>query len=275
MRLVVAFAEFLLDRLHLLAQEVLALVLADLGLDLRLNLGPELEHFEFLDQDAIEVVHPGADVERLEHLLLHRRADRGEARGDKVGQTAGLGDVRGERLQVVREQWRQRDDLLEVRLDVPGERVDFEAVGLVGVLAGGADARAQVGMHRHDLVQRQPGEPLHDEAKTAVRQLEHLVDVRRGADLEKVVLTWLLDRRIALREYRYQLPVGNGVVDEAHGGFARHSKWHERVGEEHRVPQGQDRQFWRNRKRPIGNREVLRLEILDLIAHGELLRSGP
>jgi len=31
--LIVAFAELLLDRLHLLAQEVLALVLADLGLD--------------------------------------------------------------------------------------------------------------------------------------------------------------------------------------------------------------------------------------------------
>ena len=70
--LVVALAELLLDRLHLLAQEVLALVLADLRLHLRLDLRAELEDFELLDQDPVQVVHPRADVERLEHLLLHR-----------------------------------------------------------------------------------------------------------------------------------------------------------------------------------------------------------
>ena len=70
--LVVALAELLLNRLHLLAQEVLALVLADLGLHLRLNLRSELEHLELLDEDPIQVVHPRADVERLEHFLLDR-----------------------------------------------------------------------------------------------------------------------------------------------------------------------------------------------------------
>ena len=269
LRLVVTFAEFLLDGLHLLAQEVLALVLADLGLHLRLNLRAELEHLEFLDQDSIEVVHPGADVERLEDLLLHRRADGGEARGNEVGEPAGLGDVGGERLQVVREQWRQRHHLLEVRLDVPGQRIDFEAVGVVSVLAGGADARTQVRMGRHHFIERQPRKPLHDEAQAAVRQLEHLVDVRRGADLEQVILARFLKRSIALREDRDQLAVGDSIVDEAHGAFARHGERHERVGEEYCVPQRQDRKFWRNRKRPIGNREVLGLEILDLIAHGE------
>ncbi len=131
LRLVVAFAELLLDRLHLLAQEVLALVLADLGLHLRLDLRTELEDFELLDQDAVQVVHPRADVERLQHLLLDGRADGRQARRDEVGQPAGLGDVHRERLQVVREQRRERHDLLEVGLDVARERVDLEAVGVV------------------------------------------------------------------------------------------------------------------------------------------------
>ena len=86
--LVVAFAEFLLDRLHLLAQEVLALVLADLRLHLRLNLRSELEDLELLDQDAIQVVQPRADVERLEHFLLDGGADGREARGDEVREPA-------------------------------------------------------------------------------------------------------------------------------------------------------------------------------------------
>ena len=77
--LIVAFAELLLNRLHLLAQEVLALVLADLGLHLRLDLRAELEHLELLDEDPVQVVHPRADVERLEHFLLDGRADRRQA----------------------------------------------------------------------------------------------------------------------------------------------------------------------------------------------------
>ena len=68
--LVVALAELLLNRLELLAEEVLTLVLSDLRLHLRLNLRSELQNFELLDQDAVQRVHPGPDVERLEHFLL-------------------------------------------------------------------------------------------------------------------------------------------------------------------------------------------------------------
>ena len=75
LRLVVPLAELFLDRLELLAEEVLALVLADLRLDLRLDLRAELEHLELLDQEPVQHVHPGADVERFEHFLLDRRAD--------------------------------------------------------------------------------------------------------------------------------------------------------------------------------------------------------
>ena len=71
--LVVVFAELLLDRLELLAQEVLALVLADFRLHLRLDLRPELEDLELLDEDPVQAVHPRAHVERVEHLLLGRR----------------------------------------------------------------------------------------------------------------------------------------------------------------------------------------------------------
>ena len=47
----VALAELLLDRLHLLAQEELALALLHLRLDLRLDLGAELEDLELAIQD--------------------------------------------------------------------------------------------------------------------------------------------------------------------------------------------------------------------------------
>ena len=127
-RLIVAFAELLLDRLELFAQEVVALVLADFRLHLALDLRAELEDFELLDQQAVQQVEPRADVERLQHFLLGVGADGAEARRDEVGEAARIGDVRGERLQIVGHQRRQRHDLLEVRLDVALQRVDLEAV---------------------------------------------------------------------------------------------------------------------------------------------------
>ena len=93
------------------------------------------------------------------------------------------------------EQRRQRHDLLEVRLDVARQRVDLEPVGVVGVFGGRADARAQVRLRRDDLVERQPREPLDDQPQAAVGQLEHLVDVRGGADRVQVGLAAAPRRR--------------------------------------------------------------------------------
>jgi hypothetical protein len=99
--LIVALAQFSLDGLQLLAQEVVALVLADLGLHLRLDLGAQLEHLELLDEDAVQVRHPLPQVQRLEHFLLRRRADGAEARRDEVGQPPGLRDAEREGLEIV------------------------------------------------------------------------------------------------------------------------------------------------------------------------------
>ena len=169
--LVVAFAELLLDRLHLLAQEVLALVLADFRLHLRLDLRSELEDLELLDQDPVQAVHPRADVERLEHFLLDRGADRAQARGDEVGEPARLRDVHRQRLQVVGEQRRQRHDLLEVALDVAQQRVDLEAIVVVAASSIAAtDPRAQVRLHGDDFVERHARQSLDDQAQAAVGQ---------------------------------------------------------------------------------------------------------
>jgi len=111
-----------------------------------LNLRAELEDFELLDQDPIEVVHPRADVERFEDFLLDAGGDRRQRRGDEVGEPAGFGDVHRQGLQIVGEQRRQRHHLLEVRLDVAGEGIDLEHIRVVGVLGRGADPGPQIGL---------------------------------------------------------------------------------------------------------------------------------
>ena len=69
--MIVAFAELFLNGFQLLAKEVVALVLADFRLHLRLDLGPQLEDLELLDQNSIQVVHAGADALPLTESLSH------------------------------------------------------------------------------------------------------------------------------------------------------------------------------------------------------------
>ena len=120
------------------------------------------------------------------------------------------------------------------------------------------------------LVEREPRQALDDQPQAAVGQLEHLVDVRGGADRVQIVLQRLLDRGVALREHRDQLAVRDGVVDQADRALARHRQRHERIRKEDRVAQRQDRQLGRNRERPIGVRQVLGLEGLELSLIGDL-----
>ena len=249
--LIVALAELPLDRLHLLAQEVLALVLADLRLHLRLNLRAELEDLELFDEQPVERVHPRADVERLEHLLLDRGPDGRQARGDEVGELAGIGDVAGERLQVVGQERRQRHDLLEVALDVALQRVDFEVILVAEDLVGQRHRRAEVRTGLHHALEPHARQALDDQPQAAVGQLEHLVDVCGGADRIEVVLERFLDGRLALGEDANHPAGGAGLVDQADRRLARDGQRHEGVGEQHRVAQ-------RQHGHVVGNRQSFR-----------------
>ena len=96
----VALAELVLDRLQLLAEVELALALLELGLHLRLDLRPELEHLELAVQDQRELAQPRLDVRLLEQrlLLLGLQPQR---RRDQVAERARVVDVRGGELELL------------------------------------------------------------------------------------------------------------------------------------------------------------------------------
>ena len=122
--LLVAFAELVLDRLELLAEEVLALRVLHLRLHLGLDLRAELEHLELAVQDDGELPQACLDGRLLEELLLlggleaHRRRDQ-------VRERARILRVRGCELELVGQVGDEADDAAEERLDVPRERVDL------------------------------------------------------------------------------------------------------------------------------------------------------
>ena len=85
----VVLAELALDRLELLAEDVLALGLVHLGLDLGLDPALELEDLDLAGEEVADELEALGDVDRLEQLLalLGRHV---RAVGDHVGQQAGL-----------------------------------------------------------------------------------------------------------------------------------------------------------------------------------------
>ena len=107
--LLVALAELLLDRLQLLAQEVLALALLHLRLDLRLDLRAELDHLELTAEDRRDRAQALLDVRGLEQLLLLLRL-QAHGRGDEVGEDGRVVDVRRGELQLLGQVRDRRDD---------------------------------------------------------------------------------------------------------------------------------------------------------------------
>ncbi len=181
----VVLAELLADRLHLLAQEVLALLLLRARLHVVADPLAHLQLGEPLALEANRQLEPLGHVERLQqlHLLLER--DLGRVAG-AVGQRARLGDraQEGRDAAVVAA---QLEDLLDhgavLALELAGAAVDGLGVrvrlGLhaqlsVGAALRGADHGAVQPVQRH-------GAPAAGQAH-AVQHLGH------GADAREVVV---------------------------------------------------------------------------------------
>ena len=111
----VLLAEFLLDRLHLLAQIVVALRLLHLVLHLGLDLVAQLLDFELLGQMLVERSRRATNVRGLQQLLLLVGGQKRQRGGDEVHQPARIFNVQRDRLQLVRQGRRRGDDLLELR----------------------------------------------------------------------------------------------------------------------------------------------------------------
>ena len=87
-------------------------------------------------------------------------------------------------------------------------------------------------------------------------QPEHLVDVRGRANRVQVLLVRFVERGVALREHADDLARIDGLVDQPDGALARNRQRHERIGEQHRVAQRQQRELWRDRERPFAARPL-------------------
>ena len=121
----VVLAQLALDGLQLLAQDVLALGLVHLGLDLGLDLALQLEDLDLAAEEAGDELQALDDVDRLEQLLALLGGHVG-AVGDHVGEQARLGDVARGDGRLRRDRRARLDVLLDLALDGAHQRLDLE-----------------------------------------------------------------------------------------------------------------------------------------------------
>ena len=237
----VVLTQLALDGLELLAQDVLALGLVHLGLDLGLDPALELEDLDLVREEVGDELEALDDVDRLEHLLAllggHVRAV-----GDHVGQQARFADVAGGDRGLGRDRGPAGDVLLDLGLDGAHQRLDLEAVGaLVGeLLDGGAEVR----LGRREAVDAQAPLALDDRADGAVLELHDLGDLGQRADgveLGGIVDVFLLG--LALGHQRDRAALGDRGIERTDALLAANLERDDHLGEDDGLPERDEREL--------------------------------
>ena len=178
-------AELLADRVELAAEDVLALLLLDAGLDVLLDPAAHLHEGEALALELERELEPLAHVDGLEELHLLLEGEVGRVAG-RVGERAGLGDRadEGGDAAVVAA---QLEDLLDDRAVLALELADA-AVGrlLVGPLLDlDEEAALRVGGRRAGDAAVQA---VQRDGAAAAGEADAVGDLGDGADLRVLVV---------------------------------------------------------------------------------------
>gem|GEM_PF-6527193 len=193
----VALAEFLLDRLHLFAQQVFALALVDARLGPLVDFARQAQHLQPAEQAGEHDVEPLRQIDRLEHQLAIRQLEFADA-GDQVGECAGLADALHRADQFLRNLRQVLQELERPFADADHSRLDL-AVGRLGLLD---PLRVS---HRERVAGQQAADakalqPLADDDVGVVGEGDVAQDVGNRADRAQILLSRLLDLGVALQQ---------------------------------------------------------------------------
>ena len=192
----VVFAELAVNRLQLLLEIELALVLDERPADLVVELSFEAQHLDFGADHVVQLAEEIGQRVSLEQALPRLVSDR-QMRGDAVRLAFRRIGRLNHRHDLARNAAMERDVFLEVGHRAPGNRANvgdvlWRLVARVG--EHGAHDAAGMGIARN----AGPGDALDEDARGAVRLLRHLRDARHDADAVQVGRRRIFDVRVAL-----------------------------------------------------------------------------
>ena len=235
----VELPELLLDGLELLAQEVLALGLAHRLLDAVLDLRAQLEDLELLAQEGRRLLEALLGLDGLEDGLLLLGLEV-EMERDEVGETAGLLDGPGGHEHLLRDRLAQLGGRLEVADQGPHERLGLDVD--VRRLLDELDAHLEVRLGLDELDDPEALEPLDERLGRAVGQLELLQDGADAADLVEISDLGLLRLGLPLGHERDVMVAAHRLLEGEDRLLAADEQRHDEVGEQHEVPQRDQRE---------------------------------
>ena len=163
---VAALAELLFDRLHLLAQDVLALRFAHLLLDHRGDFLLHAEHLELAPDHGEDEPDARLHVERLQDLLLvgDGRLRLREVRGDEIGEGARLANVVEDARGVARKVRHEAEHLARRLAQTRAERVELDVATRDSGMR--VDSRAHVRLEGPGADDPETAEPVQHDASS-------------------------------------------------------------------------------------------------------------
>ncbi len=179
-----ALAQFLLDRLDLFVQVILALAFFHLAPDAPADAFFHLQNIQLRFQQAQQMFETLAHIKNFQHFLFLFQLER-QVRGDGIRQPPGIvyASQRGQDF---------RRNLL-VEFDVLVELVDQRTAHRFGLMAETVIQRNRfdIRVKMRLLIQHAQNfgalRPLHQHLDRTVRQFEHLQDVGNAADAIQIV----------------------------------------------------------------------------------------
>ena len=234
-------AQLVLDRAHLLLQEVVALLLVDILLHLGLDLVLEFDQLLLADQDFEQAACARQQARGLQQPLAVG-VGQVDVRADEVDDAALAVDVLDREGGLLGHVRRDVDDPEGHVLDRIHQRVELDVAAFGHAVFQRGDARFEIGFRGEVLLDLDLLEAVQDHRQVAVGHLEDLEDTRGGADTVQVVRAGLLHFGLLLQYGAHQAAGGFHVADQLHRALAPHGDRRDRAGEQHRAAKGQDRQ---------------------------------
>ena len=234
---VLALAEFLLNRLHLLVQIVLALRLLHLPLDAVADALLHLEHVDFRLHVGVDFFQPLGDRFGLKQRLLVRDLEL-QVRGNRIGELARVLDLVERHQDLGRNFLVELDVLLELAHHRARERFGFARLddALVHRFRGGleivfvvgetGDAGALNAFHQH----------LHG----AIGKLQKLQNSADGADRMDIAGLRIVLGRVLLRDQQDLLAATHHFFQRPNGLLASHEQRNNHVRKHNDVTKRQN-----------------------------------
>ena len=233
---VVAFAELLLDRLHLLAQVVIALGLLDLVLNLGLDLVAERLNLDFLREVLVDALQALQDVGGLEQFLPVRGSEEGQRGGDKVRKARAILDLGGNGLKLVRKGRRGGNDAPKIRDDVLLQGHKLKPRGR-GNFRDGLDRGGHEWLELLEVIELDALAALGEHEEALVGHFDNFMDRRQGAVPEEIGRLRGVLPRVALSDHDDGALLAEGL-NEMDGAVAADCQRQNGMRKQDRVAQG-------------------------------------